>query len=62
MERLAKIKTAVAPRAVAPMTEAELLAELKEARFAAQMGDTDLEREGARARVRLLLQRLSRSS
>ena len=58
MERLANIKAAMAPTAT-PTTEAELVAELREARFAAQMGDTDLEREGARARVRLLQQRLS---
>ena len=37
----------------------ELVAQLKEARFAAQMGETDLEKEGGRARVRLLQAQLA---
>ena len=37
----------------------ELIAQLKEARFAAQMGETEIEREGGRARVRLLQAQLS---
>ena len=36
-----------------------LVAQLKEARFAAQMGETDLEKEGGRARVRLLQAQLA---
>ena len=38
-----------------------LISELKEARFAAQMGETDMERSLGRARVRRLQERLSTS-
>jgi hypothetical protein len=41
------------------LSREELIAQLKEARFTAQMGETDLEREGGRARVRLLQAQLN---